>query len=114
VTEPPDKLTPATTEDLEQSLAFALRYSGRKRIHDADVFMSELVAKRLARLQEAADNRTFVAFEAAVRALADGRQVDTTVRGGRRADAVNECRIPRNRMLVKRKRVRTGLTWHRP
>jgi hypothetical protein len=40
--------TPATLEDLVTTLAFALRYAGRKRIHDADVFMSEQVARRLA------------------------------------------------------------------
>jgi len=43
----PDKLTPATIDELETTLAFALRYDGRKRIHDADTFMSEHVAKRL-------------------------------------------------------------------
>jgi hypothetical protein len=44
----PEALTPATLEDLVSSLAFALRFAGRKRIHDADVFMSEQVARRLA------------------------------------------------------------------
>jgi hypothetical protein len=48
MTEPPNKLTPATADDIEQSLAFALRCFGRKRIHDADVFTSVQVAKRLA------------------------------------------------------------------
>jgi hypothetical protein len=46
--EAPEQLTPATLEDLVTSLAFALRFAGRKRIHDADVFMSEQVARRLA------------------------------------------------------------------
>jgi hypothetical protein len=30
-----DKLTPATTDEIEATLAFSLRYSGRKRTHDA-------------------------------------------------------------------------------
>ena len=31
-----EKLTPADPKDLVQAIAFALRYSGRKRAHDAD------------------------------------------------------------------------------
>jgi hypothetical protein len=44
----PEKLTLASADEIEHSLAFALRYSGRKRVHDADIFMSEHVARRLA------------------------------------------------------------------
>jgi len=33
-----EKLTPADPEDLAASLAFALRFEGRKRKHDADTF----------------------------------------------------------------------------
>jgi hypothetical protein len=40
-------LTPATPEDLADALAFALRYSGRKRTHDAGEMMAAIVAKRL-------------------------------------------------------------------
>ncbi len=43
-----DKLAPATADELETSRAFALRYSGRRRTHEPDIFMSEHVAKRLA------------------------------------------------------------------
>jgi hypothetical protein len=42
-----DKLTPADPSDLAAALAFALRYSGRKRVHNADEIMAEIVAKRL-------------------------------------------------------------------
>ncbi len=42
-----DKLTPASTDDLVVGLAFALRFHGRKPIHNADEFMAEIVAKRL-------------------------------------------------------------------
>jgi hypothetical protein len=44
-----DKLIPADPKDLADVLALALRFQGRRRIHDADVFMSEIVAKRLVR-----------------------------------------------------------------
>jgi hypothetical protein len=42
-----DKLTPADPRDLADALAFALRFQGRKRVHDADEIMAEIVAKRL-------------------------------------------------------------------
>ena len=38
-----EKLTPADPEDLAAALAFALKFEGRKRQHDADAFMAELV-----------------------------------------------------------------------
>jgi hypothetical protein len=41
-----DSLTPASSEDLADALAFALRYSGRKRTHDAAEMMAAIVAKR--------------------------------------------------------------------
>jgi hypothetical protein len=40
-------LTPATTDDLAESLAFALRWNGRKRVHDADAMMARITAERL-------------------------------------------------------------------
>jgi hypothetical protein len=43
----PDKLTPASPDDIAATLAFALRFEGRKRVHNADELMSEIVAKRL-------------------------------------------------------------------
>ncbi len=44
---PADNLTPADPRDLASALAFALRYQGRKRTHNADEIMAEIVAKRL-------------------------------------------------------------------
>jgi hypothetical protein len=41
------KLTPADPGDLAAALAFALRFQGRKRVHNADELMAEVVAKRL-------------------------------------------------------------------
>ena len=41
-------LKPATSEDLIAALAFALGFQGRKRVHNADEIMAEIVAKRLA------------------------------------------------------------------
>ena len=42
-----DKLTLADPADLASALAFALRYQGRRRVHNADEIMAEIVAKRL-------------------------------------------------------------------
>jgi hypothetical protein len=44
---PDDKLLPADRDDLASALAFALRFQGRKRTHNADEIMAEIVAKRL-------------------------------------------------------------------
>jgi hypothetical protein len=41
------RLTPADPSDLANALAFALRYNGRKRVHDAAERMARTVAKRL-------------------------------------------------------------------
>jgi hypothetical protein len=38
---------PAGPDDLAAPLALASRFSGRKRAHDADTFIAEIVAKRL-------------------------------------------------------------------
>jgi hypothetical protein len=46
-TRPFDKLTPAEPCDLADATAFVLRFDRRKRVHDADEIMAELVAKRL-------------------------------------------------------------------
>jgi len=40
-------LRPATRDELTQSLSFALRFNGRKRVHDADETMARITAKRL-------------------------------------------------------------------
>jgi hypothetical protein len=45
--DPANKLTPADPSDLASVLAFALRYHGRKRVHNADELMAEIAAKRL-------------------------------------------------------------------
>jgi hypothetical protein len=37
----------ASPEDVAQSLAFALLYSGRKRARDSETMMADIVAKRL-------------------------------------------------------------------
>ena len=41
------QLRPAELEDVKQSLAFALRYNGRKRIDTAGEFMAKITAERL-------------------------------------------------------------------
>ena len=40
-------LKPANPDDLADALAFALRFNGRKRTHDAAEIMAGIVAKRL-------------------------------------------------------------------
>ncbi len=45
--DPAEKLMPVDPNDLAAALAFALRFSGRKRVHNADEMMAEIVAKRL-------------------------------------------------------------------
>ena len=39
-------------EDVADALAFALRFHSRKRVHNADEIMTEIVAKRLVELLE--------------------------------------------------------------
>ncbi len=46
MTDPAKKLT-RRPSDLAATLAYALRYQGRKRVHNADEIMAEIVAKRL-------------------------------------------------------------------
>jgi hypothetical protein len=43
----PEDFTPADPADLAGALAFALRFEGRKRTHNADEIMAEIVAGRL-------------------------------------------------------------------
>ena len=40
-------LTPATAEEIAESLAYALRFDGRKRIHGADELMAHVTALHL-------------------------------------------------------------------
>lgn len=54
MTDTPDSLTPATPDELADSLAFALLFDGRKRKRDADEFMARMVATRLVRYLEGA------------------------------------------------------------
>ena len=49
-----EKLTPADPDELAAAPAFALKFEGRKRWHDADAFMPDIVAKRLVRYLERA------------------------------------------------------------
>jgi hypothetical protein len=43
------KLRPATPDEIAQSLAFALQYAGRRRVHDAVDSMARITADRLVR-----------------------------------------------------------------
>lgn len=46
MTEDPE-LRPATPEEIAESLSFALRYDGRRRVHHADEAMARITAERL-------------------------------------------------------------------
>jgi len=65
-------LPPASPDDLADTLAFALRFDGRKRKHDAGEFMARIVARRLV---EHLDRAGFVVMKKppAVGAAALGR-----------------------------------------
>ena len=47
------QFTPAKPDDIAEAIAFALRYSGRKRVNDAGEMMATIVAKRLVEHLEA-------------------------------------------------------------
>ena len=42
-----ENLSPATTEDVADALAFALRFHGRKRVNTAYEYMAQITATRL-------------------------------------------------------------------
>jgi hypothetical protein len=65
-------LSPASPDDLADTLAFALRFDGRKRKRDAGEFMAAIVARRLV---EHLDRAGFVVMKKppAVGAAALGR-----------------------------------------
>lgn len=44
-----ERLRPATPEEIAESIAFALRYEGRKRVTHADDMMARITADRLVR-----------------------------------------------------------------
>lgn len=41
------ELRPASPQEIEESLCFALRFAGRKRVHHADEVMARITAERL-------------------------------------------------------------------
>ncbi len=47
MTDEPDQLRPATPDEIAESLSFALRYDGRKRVRHADDMMARITAQRL-------------------------------------------------------------------
>ena len=40
-------LRPASAQEMQESLSFALRFAGRKRVHHADDAMARITAERL-------------------------------------------------------------------
>jgi hypothetical protein len=55
-----EQLTPAKPDDIAEAIAFALGYSGRKRVNDAGEMMARIVA---ARLVEALERAGFVIMQ---------------------------------------------------
>ena len=49
-----EKLTAADPSDIAGSIAFALLFSGRKRVHDSDKYMAAIAADRIVRHLERA------------------------------------------------------------
>jgi hypothetical protein len=49
-----DKLTPADPCDLADAVAFAPRFEGRRRVHNADEYMAAIAAERVVRHLERA------------------------------------------------------------
>jgi hypothetical protein len=47
--DPDQKLRPAAASDIAESVAFALLFSGRKRIHDSDRMTASIAADRIVR-----------------------------------------------------------------
>ena len=41
------ELRPASPQEIEENLCFALRFAGRKRVHHADEVMARITAERL-------------------------------------------------------------------
>jgi hypothetical protein len=50
VPDEPERCAPADPADLANAFAFAPRYQGRERVHNADQIMAEIVARRLAKI----------------------------------------------------------------
>ena len=72
----PAPLSPATPDEIAQSLAFALRYNGRKRVHDADEVMARITAERLVRHLEMSG---FVIMKAPPRSAPTTARMPSTV-----------------------------------
>jgi hypothetical protein len=45
--DPDERLTRADPSDIAGSIAFALKFSGGKRVHDSDTYMAAIVANRI-------------------------------------------------------------------
>jgi len=46
------ELHPASLDEVKETLCFALRFDGRKRIHQGDILMAQITAERLIRQLE--------------------------------------------------------------
>src|ERR1017187_1024007 len=77
-------LRPATRDELTQSLSFALRFNGRKRVPAADEVMARITAERLAEHLErsgSADRQARAALKKRFAAAAGGSRRAATTGG---------------------------------
>jgi hypothetical protein len=49
MTDDPPKLSPAAPDEVAESVAFALLFSGKKRVHDSDKMTASIAAQRVVR-----------------------------------------------------------------
>jgi hypothetical protein len=68
-----EQLTPAKPDDIAEAIAFALRYSGRKRVNDAGEIMARIVAARLVGRHNATLSLIILLSSAIKRSEASGR-----------------------------------------
>jgi hypothetical protein len=78
-----EKLTSADPCDLAEAIAYALRYDGRKRIHQADEYMAKIAAERIVRHLEHA---RFVVMSTSDR----GQRSDAGLNPGRKNPGTGE------------------------
>jgi len=73
-------LRPATRDELTQSLSFALRFNGRRRIHSADESMAQITAERLVEYLERAGYVVMCKPAAARHSVNLGAEVEKAVK----------------------------------
>jgi len=79
----PPNLRSTTRDELTQSLSFALRFNGRKRVHTADEIMAQFTAERLVEYLERAGYMVMCKPAADRHSVDLGAEVDKAVKTNR-------------------------------